>query len=187
MKFNLLDQIQTLTDDRIVAVKAVSLGEDYLADHFPTFPVLPGVLMVEAMVQAAAWLIHHRTKFTCSVVVLKEAKNVRYGQFVSPGQTLRVEIDLIRFDEGFASFKAVGFVVEQATSNGGGTNGGSGNRAATESQALAARLELVFFNLADKDATLARYDAPMKKFTRERFQILTSSGMRMPQSAEVLI
>ncbi|MHC4383289.1 MAG: hotdog family protein [Planctomycetota bacterium] len=53
MKFNLLDTILDQSPDRIVAIKHVSLAEEYLADHFPTFPVLPGVMMVETMVQAA--------------------------------------------------------------------------------------------------------------------------------------
>ena len=48
MKFNLIDRIEQISDERIVAVKYVSLAEEYLADHFPTFPVLPGVMMLEA-------------------------------------------------------------------------------------------------------------------------------------------
>ena len=62
MKFNLVDKIEHLSDDRIVAVKYVSLAEEYLADHFPRFPVLPGVMMLESLTQAAGWLMHHRTE-----------------------------------------------------------------------------------------------------------------------------
>jgi len=80
VKFNLLDKIEQLTDERIVAVKYVSLAEEYLADHFPTFPVLPGVMMLEAVVQAAGWLLHHRTNFAKSMAVLKEARNVLSGR-----------------------------------------------------------------------------------------------------------
>ncbi|MCH8913891.1 MAG: hypothetical protein IIA33_10035, partial [Planctomycetes bacterium] len=53
MKFILLDDILEQTPDRIVVLKQVSLAEEYLADHFPTFPVMPGVLMIETMVQAS--------------------------------------------------------------------------------------------------------------------------------------
>ena len=57
MRFILVDRISELeAGRRIVAHKALSLAEEYLADHFPKFPVLPGVLMLEAMVQASAWL-----------------------------------------------------------------------------------------------------------------------------------
>jgi 3-hydroxymyristoyl/3-hydroxydecanoyl-(acyl carrier protein) dehydratase len=52
MRFTLIDTILERSADRIVAVKQVSMAEEYLADHFPSFPILPGVMMVEAMVQA---------------------------------------------------------------------------------------------------------------------------------------
>ena len=57
MKFDLIDSVLEQSDEHIVALKQVSLAEEYLADHFPTFPVLPGVMMVELMVQAAR---HHK-------------------------------------------------------------------------------------------------------------------------------
>ena len=76
MKFNLIDKIEYLDDQRIVAVKHVSLAEEYLADHFPTFPVLPGVMMLEALTQAAAWVMHRRSNFAKSFAVLKEAKQM---------------------------------------------------------------------------------------------------------------
>src|SRR6476661_6736480 len=96
MKFNLLDKIEEISDTRVVAVKHVSLAEEYLADHFPTFPVLPGVMMLEALTQAAAWLMHRRTNFAKSFAVLKEARNVKYGRFVAPGEALRVEVEFFK-------------------------------------------------------------------------------------------
>ena len=57
MKFNLVDQILEREENRIVTIKQVSQAEEYLADHFPTFPILPGVMMLEAMVQAASALL----------------------------------------------------------------------------------------------------------------------------------
>ncbi|HEY1922374.1 MAG TPA: hypothetical protein VGG44_06380, partial [Tepidisphaeraceae bacterium] len=71
MKFNLIDKIEEVSETRLVAVKYVSLAEEYLADHFPTFPVLPGVLMLEAMTQAAGWLLHRNNGFAKSMAVLK--------------------------------------------------------------------------------------------------------------------
>ena len=54
MRFTLLDRIVEVEPGKsITAVKAVSLSEEYLADHFPRFPVLPGVFMLEAMTQAS--------------------------------------------------------------------------------------------------------------------------------------
>ena len=58
MRFTLLDRVVAIEPGKsITAVKSVTLAEEYLGDHFPRFPVLPGVLMLEAMTQAAAWTI----------------------------------------------------------------------------------------------------------------------------------
>src|SRR6201999_1214263 len=105
---NLIDKIESLTDEKIVAVKYVSLAEEYLADHFPTFPVLPGVMMLEALTQAAGWLLNRRSNFAKSIAVLKEARNVKYGNFVAPGNSLRVEVDFFKPTDTGAIFKAAG-------------------------------------------------------------------------------
>lgn len=155
MKFNLIDNIESLSDQRIVAVKFVSLAEEYLADHFPTFPVLPGVLMLEAITQAAGWLLHHRTNFSKSMAVLKEAKNVKYGQFVAPGNYLRVDVEFAKLTETGATFKANGFA---------GTD-----------PALQARLELAYFNLGDKQPELAELDGRLIEHHRQRWSVLNAA------------
>src|SRR3954451_5679712 len=131
MKFNLLDKVESVSETRLVGVKYVSLAEEYLADHFPTFPVLPGVMMLEALTQAAAWVMHLRSNFAKSFAVLKEARNVKYGNFVAPGNYLRVEVELLKETDAGATFKATGTV------NGGAT-------------AVAARIEIAYFNLGEK-------------------------------------
>jgi 3-hydroxyacyl-[acyl-carrier-protein] dehydratase len=153
MKFNLLDKIEEISDTRIVAVKHVSLAEEYLADHFPTFPVLPGVMMLEALTQAAAWLLHRRSNFGKSFAVLKEARNVKYGNFVAPGNFLRVDVELAKETEAGATFKA-----------GGTVNGGN--------VAVAARIELAYFNLADKQPGLAELDARLIEHHRRRWALV---------------
>src|SRR5438552_11067988 len=106
LKFNLIDKIESLSAEKIVASKYVSLAEEYLADHFPTFPVLPGVMMLEALTQAAGWLLHRRNHFAKSMAVLKEAKNVKYGNFVAPGNFLRVDVGFLKSNGTGATFKA---------------------------------------------------------------------------------
>ena len=152
MKFNLIDKIESLADEKIVAVKYVTLAEEYLADHFPTFPVLPGVLMVEALTQAATWLMHHRTGFAKSMAVLKEVRNVKYGQFVAPGNALRVTVEWNKATDTGATFKASGTV--------------------NEDQAVSARLELAYFNLADKQPELAALDERLTAHNRQRWDVL---------------
>ena len=160
MKFNLVDKIEKLSDQKIVTVKYVSLAEEYLADHFPTFPVLPGVMMLEAATQSAAWLLHHRSNFRCSMAVLKEARNVKYGTFIAPGNFLRIEAELLKEDLNVASFKATGFVAHGATN---------------AAQAVQMRLDLSYFNLADKNPELAETDRRLAEHNRQRWEVLRAT------------
>ena len=91
MKFQLIDGILEQSEDRIVAYKQVSLAEEYLSDHFPTFPILPGVLMLETMVQAARQLLAPRSS---DRLVLGGVKMLKYGAMVRPGEALEVEVTL---------------------------------------------------------------------------------------------
>jgi 3-hydroxyacyl-[acyl-carrier-protein] dehydratase len=159
VKFNLIDKIESITDEKIVAVKYVSLAEEYLADHFPTFPVLPGVMMLEALTQAGSWLLHKRSGFAKSIAVLKEARNVKYGNFVAPGNYLRVEVELNKLTEAGASFKAQGTV---------------GN-----STALAARIELAYFNLAEKNADFAEIDRKLIEHHKHRWLVLNGGRVSL--------
>jgi 3-hydroxyacyl-[acyl-carrier-protein] dehydratase len=152
VKFNLIDKIEQISDEKIVALKYVSLAEEYLADHFPTFPVLPGVMMLEALTQAAAWILHRRNNFAKSIAVLKEARNVKYGQFVAPGNALRVEVEYFKSTDTGATFKATGYV--------------------GDAQAVAARIELSYFNLADKQPELAGIDAKLIEHNKARWSVL---------------
>jgi 3-hydroxyacyl-[acyl-carrier-protein] dehydratase len=137
VKFNLIDRIEHLGDDRIVGVKYVSLAEEYLARPLPDVPVLPGVMMLEAITQAAGWLLHHRSGFAKSMAVLKEARNVKYGHFVAPGNFLRVEVELNKRPTPARRSRRPGTVGDK--------------------QALQARVELAYFNLADKQPELRRW------------------------------
>jgi 3-hydroxyacyl-[acyl-carrier-protein] dehydratase len=152
VKFNLIDKVEQLSGEKIVAVKYVTLAEEYLADHFPTFPVLPGVMMLEAITQAAGWLLHHRSGFAKSMAILKEAKNVKYGSFVAPGNFLRVEIEYLKQTDAGATFKASGIV--------------------NDKPALSARVELAYFNLADKQPELASLDARLTEHNKTRWNVL---------------
>ncbi len=93
MKFDLIDCVLEQSHDRIVAIKHVTLAEEYLADHFPTFPVLPGVMMVETMAQAARRMLADRGD---PRLVLGEVKAVRFSSFVRPGESLEIEVQLRR-------------------------------------------------------------------------------------------
>lgn len=154
MKFILLDKIVSLEPpNRIVARKTLSLAEEYLADHFPTFPVMPGVLMLEAMVQASAWLVRVTQDFGNSMVVLEEAKNVNYKSFVSPGRSLEVVSEAVRIDDNSSEFKALG-------------------RSPEGDEIVKARLKLRHYNLADSNALLAESDDRLVEDLRGKFSLL---------------
>src|SRR6202158_3328865 len=101
MRFNLVDRIVEVEPGKVLrAVKNLTLGEEYLADHFPTFPVMPGVLMLQTLVEAGAWLLRVSEDFRHSVIVLREAKNVKYGTFMDPGRSMAVTVEVVEETSG---------------------------------------------------------------------------------------
>jgi 3-hydroxyacyl-[acyl-carrier-protein] dehydratase len=158
MQFNLVDRIlEVEPGQRIRVVKNLTLGEEYLADHFPSFPVMPGVLMLETLVEAAAWLIRISEDFAHSVVVLREANNVKYGSFLEPGRSMLVTAELADgltpTDGGLVAFKGKGEVDGTAT--------------------VSARVLLTRYNLCDRDPALAKTDARIVSHLRGLHATLT--------------
>src|ERR1700740_3350382 len=111
MRFNLVDRIVAVEPGRQIRVeKNLTLGEEYLADHFPTFPVMPGVLMLQTLVEAGAWLLRITDDFRFSIIALREAKNVKYGTFMEPGRQMAIEVQLIERTGSTATLKGKGEV-----------------------------------------------------------------------------
>jgi 3-hydroxyacyl-[acyl-carrier-protein] dehydratase len=109
MKFVLIDRITELVPgERLCAVKALSLAEEYLADHFPRFPVMPGVLMLEALVQASAWLVRVTNDFSHSMFLLGDARNVTYKSFVAPGHLFDMVVEAKEISPTASSFVGTG-------------------------------------------------------------------------------
>jgi len=157
MRFTLLDRVVAIEPGKsITALKTVSLAEEYLADHFPRFPVLPGVFMLEAMTQAAAWTIRLGEDFAHSIVVLRSARNVKYGDFVEPGRTLTVTAEVLSHDERTTKVKASGSVGERTS--------------------LTARLVLERYNLADRRPHGAAIDARVRSEMRRLWSLLHPAG-----------
>jgi 3-hydroxyacyl-[acyl-carrier-protein] dehydratase len=111
MRFNLVDRILNVEPGRSLrAVKNLTLGEEYLADHFPTFPVMPGVLMLQTLVESAAWFLRIRDDFKHSVIVLRDARNVKYGSFMDPGRRMVLTVELLEENADLVTFKGKGEV-----------------------------------------------------------------------------
>jgi 3-hydroxyacyl-[acyl-carrier-protein] dehydratase len=111
MRFNLIDRIDGWELGKSLrATKFLALGEEYLADHFPRFPVMPGVLMLQACVEAASWLWRISTNYEHSVIVLRNVQSVKYGNFMQPGRRMDVTVELTKMDPANAvsTFKGRG-------------------------------------------------------------------------------
>lgn len=159
MRFHLVDRITEVQPGKLVkAYKNLALGEEYLADHFPSFPVMPGVLMLQALVEAASWLLRLTEDYRYSVVVLREVKNVKYGTFMEPGKRLEIVVELAEDDAGLATFKGKGEVAGQS--------------------AVSARFRLGRYNLADRDPQLAGLDQELIADWKRQARLL-SGGLRV--------
>ena len=109
MRFCQLDHITLLEPGvRIQAVRKLRPDEDYLRDHFPRFEVMPGVLMLEALTQAAIFLARATEGYKNGLVYLESAKNVKFADFVQPGQTLSISVEIIKRTENTTLVKASG-------------------------------------------------------------------------------
>lgn len=157
MRFCLIDRIVEVEHGRsITATKNLSMAEEYLQDHFPGFPVIPGVLMLEAMVQASAWLMRQRSDFQYSTVLLKEARALKFNSFLQPGHTLTVTSQLHKENGREVTYKASGTVDGEST--------------------VSARLTLKEFNLADDNENLASADARSIEYLKNLYQQLWPAG-----------
>jgi 3-hydroxyacyl-[acyl-carrier-protein] dehydratase len=107
MRYNQLDRVISLDPGiRLVAERSLKADEDYLKDHFPNFPVMPGVMMLEAMHQAAVWMIRTGDDFQSPLVLLREARSVKFGDFLAPGETLLITVELVRQEGPLFTVKA---------------------------------------------------------------------------------
>ena len=96
--FLLIDRIVELeAGKRAVGVKHVSMTDAFLQGHFPGYPVMPGVLIVEALAQTGAVLVMHDPANKDLLPFFARIDNCRFRQPVRPGDTLRLEIEVTSF------------------------------------------------------------------------------------------
>jgi 3-hydroxyacyl-[acyl-carrier-protein] dehydratase len=157
MRFNLIDRIVEVEPGKLLrAVKTLTLGEEYLADHFPSFPVMPGVLMLEALVEAGAWLLRMDEDFQHSVIVLREARNVKYGSFMEPGRQMQITVEMVEKSATTATFKGKGECEGQQT--------------------VSARLTLARYNLRDRGLAWQATDERLIQHYRGLLLLLRRAG-----------
>jgi 3-hydroxyacyl-[acyl-carrier-protein] dehydratase len=117
--FLLVDRIVEMEPERIVGIKQVTANEPFFQGHFPGFPVMPGVLIVEAMAQTAGILVlKNMPDRENKLVLLVAVENARFRRPVVPGDTLRMEMRLLKKKASVAKMAGVatvdGLVVAEA-------------------------------------------------------------------------
>ena len=153
MKFVLIDRVVSFeTGATLTAVKSVSLAEEYLADHFPIFPVLPGVLLLEGLVESASWLVRQSQDFANSMILLSQARNVKYKSFAAPGMQIQYTVTAKDIEENVSSFKGVGICGDEPI--------------------VEAKFTLRHFNLAEKDPKMAMVDGNVVENLKQRWRLL---------------
>lgn len=155
MRFSQLDRILSVEKgESITAVKGLSLSEEYLKDHFPRFPVMPGVLMLESVFQAAMFLVRYTDDFQYGVVSLVEARNLKFQDFVQPGNQLFVAANYHSVDGDRVTLKVEGKIGEK--------------------KAFGGRLILERYNTADRGIGSEATDRHLCHKFKQFFQLLHS-------------
>src|SRR5579872_5824372 len=118
--FLLVDRIDELEPERIVGIKNVTINEPFFVGHFPDFPVMPGVLIVEAMAQVAGVLVLSQMEDRKNkLVLLASVEEAKFRKPVRPGDQLRIEMKVGKRKQTiakmFGTASVNGIVVAEAT------------------------------------------------------------------------
>ena len=112
--FLLVDRVVELKEgESIVAIKNVSINEPFFTGHFPQKPVMPGVLIVEAMAQVAGILgfkTQNKTSGDGSIYLFAGADNVRFKRQVVPGDQLVIKVQYVSDRRGIWKFECSSYV-----------------------------------------------------------------------------
>lgn len=105
--FLLVDRVERMEENHIVAVKNVSINEAHFQGHFPQKPVMPGVLIIEALAQAGGILLLSKPEYKGKLAYLAGVDEARFRRMVVPGDRLTLEAEIIKLKARVGVCKAV--------------------------------------------------------------------------------
>ena len=113
--FLLVDRIEKLEpEEKVVGIKNVTVNEEFFQGHYPDHPIMPGVLIVESMAQISGFLMYQSVDNPEEVIpYFTGIDNAKFRRPVVPGDTLRIESEVIRMRSSLAKIKAKGYVGEE--------------------------------------------------------------------------
>ena len=119
MRWLFVDRIDTVTlGERITGVKAAGLAEDYFTDHFPKFPVVPGVIITEALAQLSGKLIElsvYEERGIWPFPILSMVNKAKFRRFVPPGSLICMESEVLSLRDESAMMKVRAKVNDKIT------------------------------------------------------------------------
>lgn len=102
----LVDRVEALSDTRCIGIKNVTINEAFFQGHYPGMPIMPGVLIVEAMAQAGAIILLSNPEYLGLVPLIGAIDDVRFKRPVVPGDQLVTEVELLFIRSGIGRLKA---------------------------------------------------------------------------------
>lgn len=116
--FLLVDKILEVNEKRVVGIKNVTINEPFFQGHFPGHPIMPGVLILEAMAQVGGVGALNMKENIGKLAYYLAINNVRFRRPVMPGDVLRIEVDLLSFKMNIMKVHAEAKVMDKVVTEG---------------------------------------------------------------------
>lgn len=112
--FLLIDKIVDVEENKsVTAIKNVTFNEPFFQGHFPGKPIMPGVLILEALSQAGAAIVLSREENRGKIALFVGADNVKFRRMVEPGDVLELKCEIIKYKANFGKAKCIARVGEE--------------------------------------------------------------------------